>query len=68
MLSRQELLVPQAQNCCNHGNKPGTGSGQGASLWPGGFRAVPQPLRGDPTLPPQPVAVRILFLGNRHLF
>lgn len=40
VLSRGALImVPQAQNCCNHGNDPGPGSTQGASLWSGGFRA-----------------------------
>lgn len=53
MLSRQELLVPQAQKC-NHGNEPGTGSAQGASC---GLVAVERLLglsEEVPRCPPQP--------------
>ena len=53
MLGRQ-WVAPQAQNCCSHGNERGTGSMQGASLWPGGSRVFPQPLGGGPCRLPQP--------------
>ena len=54
VLSRPEQMAPQAQNCCNHGDEPGIGSTQGASLWPGGLRAFPQPLRRGPCHLSQP--------------
>ena len=48
MLSRQEQMMPQAENGCNHGNEPGIGSTEGGFLWSGGLRAFPQPVRGGP--------------------
>lgn len=67
MLSRQERLVPQAQNCCNHGN---TRNGVQAGRLSGLVASEPfLSLREElPRCLPQPPAVRILFLGNRDSF
>lgn len=69
MLSRPVLLVPQAPKCRNHGNEPGMGSAQGASLWPGGWGlAAPRPERRSRPPAPAPRLSGVYFLVTEIYF